>query len=100
MQHDQHFCGTAQHDISRRAFLSTLGLGTMGLLGSSGAAHSFMEPGLSSALKTSGKRVILLWLAGGPSPLGTWGPKPGRPTGGAVAGGPPAVPGGGTSQPT
>ena len=33
-------------------------------------------------VKKQGKRVILLWLAGGASQLETFDPKPGRPTGG------------------
>jgi len=37
---------------------------------------------LSNELKKSGKRVLLLWLAGGASQLETWDPKPGRLTGG------------------
>jgi hypothetical protein len=90
---DQHFCGSSQHDISRRAFLSTLGLGAVGLLGSSGAVHALSEAGPVSALKSNGKRVILLWLAGGPSQLETWDPKPGRPTGGPFAAIPTSVPG-------
>lgn len=43
------------------------------------------SPDLNRALKESGKRVILLWLAGGASQLETWDPKPGRPTGGPFA---------------
>src|SRR3712207_6302730 len=93
MPSHQHFCGTAEHDISRRAFLSSLGAGAVGLLGTSGAAHALSEPGLTSALKGGGKRVILLWLAGGPSQLETWDPKPGRPTGGPFAAIPTSVPG-------
>ena len=93
MNTDPHFCGSAEHDISRRAFLSTLGLGTVGLLGSSAAAHALSEPSLTDALKSGGKRVILLWLAGGPSQLETWDPKPGRPTGGPFAAIPTSVPG-------
>ncbi len=48
---------------------------------------------LGAELKQRGKRVILLWLAGGASQLETWDPKPGRPTGGPFRAIKTAVPG-------
>lgn len=88
-----HFCGSSEHDVSRRAFLRRLGAGT-GLAASGiGAMHSFAAPSLNDTLKASGKSVILLWLAGGASQLETWDPKPGRPTGGPFAAIPTSVPG-------
>ena len=88
------FCGSSDHDISRRAFLSqSLAVGSGALLGTSGAVHALDETSLNSALRHSGKNVILLWLAGGASQLETWDPKPGRPTGGPFAAIPTSVPG-------
>ncbi len=88
-----HFCNSSEHDISRRAFLRTLGAGTGLAATGIGAVHSFAAPALNDTLKASGKSVILLWLAGGASQLETWDPKPGRPTGGPFADIPTSVPG-------
>lgn len=88
-----HFCGSAEHEISRRTFLGTLVTGTAALIGQSGAVHALAEPALTQALKANNKRVILLWLAGGASQLETWDPKPGRITGGPFASIPTAIPG-------
>ena len=56
-----HFCGSSEHDVSRRAFLRTLSAGT-GLAASGiGAVHSFATPSLNDTLKASGKSVILLF---------------------------------------
>jgi len=68
-------------------------MGAVGLLGTSGAVNALAEGGLNRALKSSNKRVILLWLAGGASQLETWDPKPGAPTGGPFAAIPTDVPG-------
>ena len=76
------FCGSTEHDVSRRAFLGTMLTGTAALIGQSSAVHCLAEPALTGALKAQNKRVILLWLAGGPSQLETWDPKPGVVTGG------------------
>ncbi len=51
------------------------------------------SPVLASELKRNGKRVILLWLAGGSSQLETWDPKPGTATGGPFRSIPTSVPG-------
>ncbi len=91
---DPFFCGSGEHDISRRAFLShALAVGSGTLLGTSGAVHAFDEEGLNRALRGTGRSVILLWLAGGSSQLETWDPKPGRPTGGPYGAIPTSVPG-------
>ena len=87
------FCGTADHDISRRAFLGTMATGLSGLIGSVGAVHAFDQQSITQVLKGKRKNVILLWLAGGPSQFETWDPKPGRPTGGPFAEIPTTVPG-------
>src|SRR5881628_384319 len=87
------FCGSTEHDVSRRAFLGTILTGTAALIGESGAVHVLAEPALTSALKAQNKRVILLWLAGGPSQLETWDPKPRTATGGPFASIPTSIPG-------
>src|SRR6185295_11634786 len=87
------YCGSLEHDVSRRAFLGTMITGTAALIGQSSAVHVLAEPALTSALKAQNKRVILLWLAGGPSQLETWDPKPGTVTGGPFASIPTSVPG-------
>ena len=87
-------CRIADHDISRRAFLSqSLAVGSGALLGTSGALHALDEDALNLNLKKTGRSVILLWLAGGSSQLETWDPKPGRPTGGPYATIPTTIPG-------
>lgn len=94
MSEFDHFRGTPAHDISRRAFLShSLAVGSGALLGTTGAVHALDETSINTALKQTGKSVILLWLAGGSSQLETWDPKPGRPTGGPFAAIPTSVPG-------
>lgn len=87
------FCGSADHDVSRRAFLGTIITGTAALVGQSTAVHCLAEPALTGALKTRNKRVILLWLAGGASQLETWDPKPRTVTGGPFAAIPTSIPG-------
>ena len=87
------FCGSAEHDVSRRAFLGTMITGTAALIGQSSAVHCLAEPALTSVLKSQNKRVILLWLAGGSSQLETWDPKPRTVTGGPFAAIPTSVPG-------
>ena len=78
----KHFCGSADHAVSRRAFL-----GGAAAVGGAAAADMtgldiLSNPALAAELKKGQKRVILLWLAGGASQLETWDPKPGASTGG------------------
>jgi hypothetical protein len=87
------FCGSREHDISRRSFLGGLAAGAAALAGGTGAVNAFAESSLAGELKRRDRRVILLWLAGGASQLETWDPKPGRPTGGPFAAIPTAIPG-------
>lgn len=47
-----------------------------------GGLDVLSSPAFAKELQQSGKRCILLWLAGGASQLETFDPKPGRPTGG------------------
>src|SRR5947209_11202640 len=82
-------CHSAEHDLSRRGFLTSAALGTAGLLG----------PGLLARAAASGqlakahKRVMVIFLSGGVSQLESWDPKPGTDTGGPFRAIPTSVPG-------
>jgi hypothetical protein len=74
------FCGSPEHVIDRRLFLqggaaTALGVSLAGL-------GSPVDASAAEEVRKKGKRVLLLWLAGGASQLETFDPKPGRPTGG------------------
>ena len=69
-------CGTADHRLSRRAFLGSLGAASA--LGPAGFASASAGAELSKAQK----RVMVIFLSGGSSQLETWDPKPGTDTGG------------------
>ena len=62
--------------VSRRSLLkaSMAGIGGLGLANLAGGAASSIY-----SKKSSGKSVILLWMAGGPSQIDTFDPKPDRP---------------------
>jgi len=62
--------------LSRRNFLQTAALG----VGGSSLLSQFRLH--AEDLKKEGRSCILLWLAGAPSQLETWDPKPGTPNGG------------------
>jgi len=79
--------------LTRRSFLSTAAAATGLAAADMSALNVLRNPALASELKSSGKRVILLWLAGGASQLETFDPKPGRPTGGPYRAIDTAVPG-------
>jgi hypothetical protein len=80
-------CGTAEHIVSRRAFLGTVGAATaLGPLG-------FASPAAAAELTRTQKRVIVIFLSGGVSQLETWDPKPGTDTGGPFQAIPTSVPG-------
>jgi hypothetical protein len=69
--------------IDRRVFLKTslrAGL-SLSLTQRLGAATFFEEENPEA----NARAVIVLWMAGGPSQIDTWDPKPGRPTGGDFA---------------
>src|SRR4051794_7059333 len=72
------FCGSAEHAIDRRGFLTS----AVGTAAAMTALNVLQEPALAKELKQQQKRVILLWLAGGASQLETFDPKPGAATGG------------------
>src|SRR6478735_1060965 len=72
------FCGSPDHGISRRGFLGAAG----GFAAAMTGLDALQAPAMADEMKKNGKRVILLWLAGGASQLETWDPKPGQITGG------------------
>jgi hypothetical protein len=77
------FCGSAEHAVSRRGFLRTLGAvaGTAAFADMTGI-QTLGTPAIADELRQRGKRCIVLWLAGGASQLETFDPKPGTVTGG------------------
>lgn len=76
------FCGSPEHRISRRGLLGGAAAAAAAGVADMTALDLLRSPVLANEVKKQGKRVILLWLAGGASQLETWDPKPGRPTGG------------------
>jgi Protein of unknown function (DUF1501) len=87
------FCGSPEHQLSRRAFLGTLAAGTAACAADMSQISLLSNPVLANELKRQQKSVILLWLAGGSSQLETWDPKPGAVTGGPFRAIPTCVPG-------
>ena len=83
-------CRSADHEVSRRAFL---GAGTGALVGGTAGLGVLGNPAFAEQLKKTDKRVILLFLSGGASQFETWDPKPGRPTGGPFLTIPTSIPG-------
>ena len=81
--------------IGRRHFLQTIGLGAAGLAASAAIPVSFTDwMALHAAdLRKRQMACILLWMAGGPSQLETFDPKPGTEHGGETKAIPTAVPG-------
>jgi hypothetical protein len=77
------FCGSSDHQISRRGFLGTTA--ATAFAADMTVLNMLTQPVLAEELKRQQKSVILLWLAGGSSQFETWDPKPGAPTGGPFA---------------
>ncbi|AGA31094.1 DUF1501 domain-containing protein [Singulisphaera acidiphila] len=77
-----NFCGSPAHALDRRRFLGTAAAGAAAFAADMTVLDVLKEPALAREIKSQGKRVILLWLAGGASQLETWDPKPGTATGG------------------
>jgi hypothetical protein len=71
-------CGSPEHALSRRGFLTGLTAGALGVLGFGPLVH----PAAAAELKRRQRRVLVVWLAGGLSQLESWDPKPGTDTGG------------------
>jgi uncharacterized protein (DUF1501 family) len=76
------FCGSAEHVVSRRGFLGTLGAAGAMAFADMTDVQALASPEVADELRRNEKRCILLWLAGGPSQFETWDPKPGAATGG------------------
>lgn len=77
------FCGSPDHTVSRRGFLTSLAAaaGTAAFADMTGI-QVLGSRALANELRAQQKRVIMLWLAGGASQMETFDPKPGVPTGG------------------
>src|SRR5271155_1262835 len=90
------FCGSAEHVVSRRGFLRTVGAAAgAAAVADMPGIQALGSPALADDLRRSGKRCILLWLAGGASQLETFDPKPGAATGGPfrrIQTSPPGIP--------
>src|SRR5437763_7659568 len=80
-------CGSADHAVSRRAFLGSA-VGAAAALGTAG----FASPAAAGELTRAQKRVLVIFLSGGVSQLETWDPKPGTDTGGPFRAIPTSVP--------
>ena len=79
-------CGSPEHAMSRRKFLTGTAAG-LGMLGFSDMIRA------SDEIARQQKRVLVIFLAGGSSQLETWDPKPGTNTGGPFQAIPTNVPG-------
>ena len=81
------------HALTRRRFVTSSGA----LLGALAFAHqaplAFAEPPAAAAPAAPLEHLIVLWMAGGPSQIDTFDPKPGRKTGGPFKAIPTAVDG-------
>lgn len=75
MKSCRYACQTAEHLLSRRAFLGASALGAASILGAP-------APAAVQQLTSQQKRVVVIFLSGGVSQLETWDPKPGTDTGG------------------
>ncbi len=80
MMRCDYACQSAEHVVSRRNFLGTLGMA--GAAGLTGGFSSFIHPATAAALQKKEAQVLVVWLAGGASQLETWDPKPKTETGG------------------
>lgn len=85
-------CQTAEHLIARRSFLGGMAAGAGALTANFGFG-SLLSPAVAAELKSSQKRILSVFLAGGVSQLETWDPKPCTKTGGPFRAIPTSVPG-------
>jgi hypothetical protein len=81
---------SGQGVLSRRGFLRGVGLGAAGLAGASFTDLMALQ---ADELRKRQMACILLWMAGGPSQMDTWDPKPENPNGGSIKAIDTAVPG-------
>ena len=84
-------CTPDEHRLHRRLFLK--GLVTSGVTAVTSFNGLFTNPLFAEAARKAQKKVILLWLCGGPSQFETWDPKPRRPTSGPFGSIPTSIPG-------
>jgi hypothetical protein len=84
-------CKPDEHRLHRRLFLK--GLVASGATAVTSFSGLFTNPLFAQAARRSQKKVILLFLCGGPSQFETWDPKPGRPSSGPFPSTPTAIPG-------
>src|SRR5436305_6328518 len=72
--------------VSRRGFIRSLGLGAAGLVAAGAVPVSFTDLMVLQAdeLRKRQMACILLWMAGGPSQLDTFDPKPDHANGGSI----------------
>jgi|SRR5579883_112823 len=81
-------CNTADHVLSRRAFLGSTRSATAAL-----GVAGFANPIAAAELKKKQKRVLVIFMSGGLSQLESWDPKPNTDTGGPFKAIQTAVPG-------
>ncbi len=86
MERCTYSCNTADHSVSRRAFLGASAATALGPIG-------FASAVANAELAKTQKRVLVIFLAGGSSQLETWDPKPNTDTGGPFKAIPTSVPG-------
>ena len=85
LAHQQHsfgnFHGTTREGLTLTDRRSMLKAGIAGIAGLSlpELLKAQAQAASSGGSATPGKSVILLWMAGGPSHIDTWDPKPERP---------------------
>src|SRR6201996_246783 len=84
-------CTPSEHGLHRRLFLK--GLAASGAAAGTSFSGLFTHSAFAEAAQRAQKKVILLWLCGGPSQFETWDPKPGRVTSGPFPAIPTSVPG-------
>ena len=84
MRFADYFCRSADHVVSRRAFLGA---------GAALGLASFARADANALLGKAQKRVCVIFLSGGVSQLETWDPKPNTDTGGPFRAIPTTVPG-------
>jgi len=92
MKKAHYACGTADHGVSRRRFLSGMSAMTAGgaMLGGLGS----LPMGLAAQdMAKKGMRIVVFNMHGGLSQLESWDPKPGAKTGGPFRAIPTSVPG-------
>ncbi len=85
-------CGSSEHGLSRRAFLSQTALGSAGIAAGLGDVIT-SRTAIAEQVQAKSKRVLNIFLHGGVSQLETWDPKPNTDTGGPFRAIPTSVPG-------